>query len=97
LYFFSLFIFILDSNLKVLCSNEKNLQSNFFCFVLFHVHSSEKKREKLDRACDVLRFSFVADFFDVSLNKRVDFLNVDFAGFVVANLEEEEKEKKSFR
>lgn len=37
------------------------------------------------------RFSFVANLLDVSLDKRVNFLYVDFAGFIVANLEEEKK------
>lgn len=36
------------------------------------------------------RFSFVADLFDVSLDESVNFLDVNFAGFVVANLESEE-------
>lgn len=32
------------------------------------------------------RLSFVANLSDVSLDERVDFLDIDFAGFVVTNL-----------
>lgn len=39
------------------------------------------------------RFSFVSNLLDVSLDERVNFLYVDFAGFVVANLFEGNKEK----
>jgi hypothetical protein len=37
------------------------------------------------------RFSFVANLLDVSLNKRVNLLDVDFAGFVMANLKRKRK------
>lgn len=37
------------------------------------------------------RLSFVTNLLDVSLNKRVNLLNVDFAGFVMANLNKKRK------
>lgn len=40
----------------------------------------------LKRVSGVSRFPFVANLFDVSLDERVDLLNVDFTGFIVANL-----------
>lgn len=48
--------------------------------------SKERDGTELNGADDVPRFPFVADLLDVSLDQRVNLLDVDFAGFVVADL-----------